>query len=88
MFYKHTFLLSFFQKSSSFPAYVLFSPTVIDLDRDGGELDIVIGTSAGNLHVFNSNGQHRNGFPYSMGTIHGQVSGNNFHCGACVYGMS
>ena len=68
-----TEMITVFQKSSSFPAYVLFSPTIVDLDKDGGDLEIVIGTSAGNLYVFNSKGIHRTGFPYSMGTIHGQV---------------
>ena len=48
---------------------------MIDLDKDGGDLDIVIGTSTGNLYVFDGNGQHRKDFPYSMGTIHGQVCG-------------
>lgn len=63
------------QKGSGFPAYVLFSPTVIDMDRNGGHLEIVIGTSAGNVHVIETeNGvKERQGFPYGMGAIHGQV---------------
>ena len=54
---------------------MLFSPTLIDMDRKGDHLEIVIGTSAGNVHVIETdNGvKERQGFPYSMGTIHGQV---------------
>ena len=45
------------------------------MDRKGDHLEIVIGTSAGNVHVIETdNGvKERQGFPYSMGTIHGQV---------------
>ena len=70
-------VLNYIQKDSGFPAYVLFSPTVIDMDRNGGEMEIVVGTSAGNVHVIqidNSVVRDRQGFPYSMGVIHGQVS--------------
>lgn len=46
------------------------------MDRNGGHLEIVIGTSAGNVHVIETEGgvKDRAGFPYSMGIIHGQVS--------------
>ncbi|WAR19978.1 DEX1-like protein [Mya arenaria] len=62
-------------KLSGFPGYVLFSPTVIDMDRQGSYLEVVVGTSAGNVHVIDLEGgvRDRKGFPYSMGTIHGQV---------------
>ena len=57
----------------------MFSPTVIDMDRNGGHLEIVLGTSAGNIHVIETEGElkDRKGFPYSMGIIHGQVCQEN-----------
>ncbi|XP_052267793.1 uncharacterized protein LOC127869338 isoform X2 [Dreissena polymorpha] len=73
---QHSIYLDLTMKTSGFPGYVLFSPTVIDMDRNGSHLEIVIGTSAGGIHVINlENGvRDRSGFPYSMGTIHGQVT--------------
>jgi len=48
---------------------------VVDMDQTGGQLEVVVGTSAGNVHVIDLEGgpRDRPGFPYSMGTIHGQV---------------
>ncbi|KAL4234802.1 hypothetical protein ACF0H5_006444 [Mactra antiquata] len=72
----HSIYLDLTMKSSGFPGYVLFSPTVIDMDRNGGYLEIIIGTSAGNVHVINVEDgvKDRPGFPYSMGIIHGQLT--------------
>jgi hypothetical protein len=63
-----------FQVSATFPAYNIFSPTVIDLDGEGGQLEIILGTSAGSLFVFNHDGSERKGWPVNQNTIHGQVS--------------
>lgn len=60
---------------ATFPAYNIFSPTVIDLDVKGGQLEVIMGTSAGSLFVFNQDGSVRTGWPVSQNTIHGQVSG-------------
>ncbi|XP_041353729.1 protein DEFECTIVE IN EXINE FORMATION 1-like isoform X2 [Gigantopelta aegis] len=60
--------------SSEFPAFLLFSPTVIDLDSNGGELEIIIGSSTGNLHILTHSGQLRAGFPKSLHSLQGQVS--------------
>jgi outer membrane protein assembly factor BamB len=38
-------------------------PLVVDLDNNGGTLEIVVGTDLGNLFVFNSNGTVRAGWP-------------------------
>ncbi|XP_052769103.1 uncharacterized protein LOC128209205 isoform X2 [Mya arenaria] len=72
----HSIFLDLTTKLSGFPGYVLFSPTVIDMDRQGSYLEVVVGTSAGNVHVIDLEGgvRDRKGFPYSMGTIHGQVT--------------
>ncbi|XP_071948271.1 uncharacterized protein [Antedon mediterranea] len=63
--------------SAEFPAYQLFTPTVIDLDGNSGSLEIVVCTSAGHLIVLDSNGKIRPGFPKSFGTIHGQITVEN-----------
>ncbi|XP_078000278.1 uncharacterized protein LOC144452928 isoform X2 [Glandiceps talaboti] len=60
--------------SSEFPAYALFSPTVVDLDSTGGMLEILLGTSSGHLYVFNSDGTIRPGFPVLLAPIHGQIA--------------
>ncbi|XP_070578887.1 uncharacterized protein [Ptychodera flava] len=60
--------------SSKFPAYALFTPTVVDLDSNNGPLEILLGTSSGHLYVLNSDGSIRNGFPKLVGPIHGQVT--------------
>ncbi|CAH1792446.1 unnamed protein product [Owenia fusiformis] len=69
-----TIHLELSKASSESPAYVLFTPTIIDLDSSGGDLEIVVGTSAGQLHVLNIQGTERQGFPRTMGPIHGQVT--------------
>ncbi|KAJ8308441.1 hypothetical protein KUTeg_013315 [Tegillarca granosa] len=60
--------------NSAFPAYNLFSPTVIDIDSLGGSMEIIMGTSAGNLYILDTNGNHRDGWPVSLNTLHGQVT--------------
>lgn len=69
------YYLCTFKVDATFPAYNIFSPTVIDLDVDGGPLEVIMGTSAGSLFVFNQDGSVRTGWPVSQNTIHGQVSG-------------
>lgn len=59
--------------NSAFPAYNLFSTTVIDIDSTGGSMEIIMGTSAGNLYILDTNGNHRDGWPVSQNTLHGQV---------------
>ncbi|KAK3093746.1 hypothetical protein FSP39_019620 [Pinctada imbricata] len=60
--------------SASFPAYNLFPVTVIDLDSTNGELEIIVGTSAGTLYVFDHHGNLRDGWPDNGNTIHGQIT--------------
>lgn len=60
--------------SSEYPGYVLSSPTVVDLDSDDSELEIVLGTSAGQLHVIQAWHGYREGFPIPMDALSGQVS--------------
>ena len=70
------------QVNEEFPAYVLFTPTVVDLDSEGGPLEVIVGTSAGNLHVLDHTGSPRAGFPLLLTTLHGQV-GLNTSCICC-----
>ena len=68
---------SLYQILSEYPAFNLFSPTIIDLDGNGGEMEVVVALSTGNIHVFTpstfkQSGQ-RHGFPLSHNTVHGQV---------------
>ncbi|XP_033626702.1 protein DEFECTIVE IN EXINE FORMATION 1-like isoform X2 [Asterias rubens] len=60
--------------NDEFPAYVLFTPTVVDLDSEGGPLEIIVGTSTGNLHVLDHTGAPTPGFPLLLSTLHGQVT--------------
>lgn len=62
------------QVKAEYPGYQLFSPTVLDLDGDDGPLEIITGSSAGHLHVYNSNGSIKPGFPIVTDTLHGQVT--------------
>ena len=61
------------QVKSSFPGFLLNSPTLIDLDGNGSNLEIIIGTSGGHIHVLNSDGSSRVGFPVTTDSVHGQV---------------
>nr|XP_022328926.1 protein DEFECTIVE IN EXINE FORMATION 1-like [Crassostrea virginica] len=67
-------LLDLTQVDATFPAYNIFSPTVIDLDVVGGQLEVIMGTSAGSMFVFNHDGSVRKGWPVSQNTIHGQIT--------------
>ncbi len=54
-------------------AYMYSTPTVIDLDADG-LLEIIVGSSVGNVHVISSKGEMREGFPVEVGEVQGQVT--------------
>ncbi|XP_013387693.1 protein DEFECTIVE IN EXINE FORMATION 1 [Lingula anatina] len=69
-----TVLLELTPMYSEFPAYMLFSPTVLDLDSEGGKLEIVFGTSVGSLYALTHTGETRTGFPLTMDSIHGQIT--------------
>ena len=51
----------------------MFNPTVVDLDGNHGPLEVVMGTSAGQIHIIDANGQTRAGWPVARDSIHGQV---------------
>lgn len=70
----HTVFLELSQMTASFPAYILFTPTVIDLDSNGGDLETITGTSSGKIYAINNGGQIRSGFPLSLNTVHGQLT--------------
>ncbi|XP_033735102.1 protein DEFECTIVE IN EXINE FORMATION 1-like [Pecten maximus] len=69
-----TKVLDLTQVVSVFPAYNLFSPTVADLDSEGGTLEIVMGTSAGRVYVFDHLGGTRKGWPMTVNSVHGQIT--------------
>ncbi|KAJ3442589.1 protein defective in exine formation [Anaeramoeba flamelloides] len=54
-------------------AFVYPSPTVVDLDGDG-KLDIIIGTSLGNIYALDMDGDLKPGFPIEMGEIQAQIA--------------
>lgn len=58
---------------SEFPGYALNSPTLINLEGDGGPLQIVVGTSGGHVYALNPDGSARSGFPVTTDSVHGQV---------------
>ncbi|XP_064622090.1 uncharacterized protein LOC135484491 [Lineus longissimus] len=60
--------------TSEYPGYLLTTPTVVDLDGVGGPLEVVLGTSAGNLMVFDRNWKNRPGFPIAYDVLHSQIS--------------
>lgn len=57
-------------KHSTYPAYILSSPVVVDVDSNI-LLDVVVTTSDGMLNVFDYRGQHLPGWPVQMAPIHG-----------------
>ncbi|XP_038075414.1 protein DEFECTIVE IN EXINE FORMATION 1-like [Patiria miniata] len=67
-------ILELTKRNDEFPGYVLFTPTIMDLDSKGGPLEIIVGTSAGNLHVLDHTGTPRTGFPLLLSTLHGQIT--------------
>ncbi|XP_006821870.1 uncharacterized protein LOC102805986, partial [Saccoglossus kowalevskii] len=64
--------LALTKASSEHAAYALFSPTLVDLDSEGGPLEIIVGILSGQLFVINNEGSIRPGFPKVFGPIHGQ----------------
>ncbi|XP_063426798.1 uncharacterized protein LOC134710372 [Mytilus trossulus] len=69
-----TKILDLTQITAEFPAYNLFTPTVVDIQGDFSPLEIVLGTSAGNLYMLDHTGQVKDGWPKSSGSIHGQIT--------------
>ncbi|VDI06153.1 Hypothetical predicted protein [Mytilus galloprovincialis] len=69
-----TKILDLTQITAEFPAYNLFTPTVVDIQGDFSPLEIVLGTSAGNLYMLGHTGQVIDGWPKSSGSIHGQIT--------------
>lgn len=69
-----TKVLDLTQVVSVFPAYNLFTPSVADLDSEGGALEIVMGTSAGRVYVFDYKGGYRKGWPVTVNSVHGQIT--------------
>lgn len=61
------------QTSTDYPAYMLVTPTIVDLDSEGGPLEIILGSGSGQLHVLDHTGHPRQGFPVSSDSIHSQV---------------
>ena len=69
--YNRTFELT--MKSSSFPCYLLSSPTVIDLDGNFSSNEVIIGSLSGKIHVINKHGN----YPWSfdlLDSIAGQIT--------------
>lgn len=58
-------------KRAKFPAYLLSSPTVINLDDDG-VLDVVVVAASGEVHAFDAHGNVKMGWPQQVGPSHGQ----------------
>ncbi|ELT95035.1 hypothetical protein CAPTEDRAFT_206740 [Capitella teleta] len=60
--------------TAEFPGYILFTPTLADIDSSFSSLEIVVGTSAGQIHCIDSDtGKNRDGFPIQTDTIFGQL---------------
>ncbi|BFZ24522.1 hypothetical protein BsWGS_27561 [Bradybaena similaris] len=59
---------------SQTPLFNLFSPTVVDLDGNFGDPEIIIGLSSGNLYIMSVGGIQRSGFPRNMGPISGRIA--------------
>ncbi|XP_072032542.1 uncharacterized protein [Amphiura filiformis] len=70
----HQINLELTMVNDAYPGYVLFTPTVVDLEGDGGPLEMIVGTSAGRLYVINHNGKIRQGFPVAIAPMHGQIT--------------
>lgn len=63
------------------PVVSLFKPTVVDLDCDFSQAEIIIGSSSGNLYVLTWDGQQRKGFPQTFGSISGRITAVNLDDG-------
>ncbi|KAK3731897.1 hypothetical protein RRG08_043232 [Elysia crispata] len=59
------------------PVFNLFSPTVIDVDCDFSQSEIIVGSSSGTLYMLTWDGQHRQGFPRTFGSISGRLTAVN-----------
>ncbi|XP_074662605.1 uncharacterized protein LOC141915100 [Tubulanus polymorphus] len=68
-----TIYLDLTKVTSNYPGYILYPPVIADI-TDSRSIDIILGTSAGSLHVLNSDGITRKNFPKSFDSIHGDVS--------------
>nr|XP_054758978.1 uncharacterized protein LOC129265025 [Lytechinus pictus] len=64
------------KQSDPFPAYLLYPPTIVDLDNRHGPTEVIIATTSGLLHVVDIKGQARSGFPLRLegGAIMGQIT--------------
>lgn len=59
-------------QTKGYHALLTSGPTIIDLDGDG-ELNIIIGSAMGHIHVLDNHGCPINGFPIAMGSIFAPV---------------
>jgi hypothetical protein len=69
--YNTTFELT--MKSSSLPCYLLSSPTVVDLDGNYSNNEVIIGSLSGKIHVCNKDGKYPWSF-HLMDSIAGQIT--------------
>lgn len=60
-------------KSSDFPAYLLSSPIVVDLDGNYGDPEVIIGSSSGKIHVWNRAGKYSQSFELSD-SLNGEIA--------------
>ncbi|RUS73497.1 hypothetical protein EGW08_018737 [Elysia chlorotica] len=65
------------ERKGKSPVFNLFSPTVVDVDCDFSESEIIIGSSSGSLYVLTWDGKHRQGFPQTFGSISGRLTAVN-----------
>ncbi|CAG5126243.1 unnamed protein product [Candidula unifasciata] len=63
-----------FLELSQTPVFNLFTPTVMDLDGNFGEAEIITGLSSGNLCVMSLDGVQRSGYPRNIGPISGRIT--------------
>ncbi|XP_072181524.1 uncharacterized protein [Diadema setosum] len=63
------------KKSAPVPAYLLHSPTVVDLDGNHDPPEVVMATASGLVVAVDVEGQTRSGFPVRLGEpVSGQIS--------------
>uniref|UniRef100_A0A0B7AVA1 DEX1 C-terminal domain-containing protein n=1 Tax=Arion vulgaris TaxID=1028688 RepID=A0A0B7AVA1_9EUPU len=72
-----SFIKLFYLELSQTPVMTLFTPTVIDVDGNFREPEIIIGLTSGNLYVLSLDGKHRPGFPVTVGSISGRIAAAN-----------
>ena len=56
-----------------FPGYVFAAPLVVDLDADGN-VDIIVGSATGRVHVMDINGEQKEGFPVIVDSVLTEIS--------------